>query len=292
MPIRYLLAATLVFLFLACNNKTDKKEVEIVTSIDGNKISYNSCGTGDTTLLFVHGWCINKSYWQSQLDQFCDRYKVVAIDLPGFGESGKNRSDWNFDHYTEDIHSVITQLQLKNVVLFGHSMSGDIILDVDNKYPSDVIAIVGVDNLHEPGYPMSEKDQLQTDTFFLNLSRQFDSTVTKSMTTNLFHSSTDSSVIRRVMNDVYNSDSSIAINVLKAMTAKWQLEKQSMQKLSHKLYLINSDVIPVKSDSLEKYCKNGFEVFTVSATGHYPMIEKPSAFNQAILKVLEAVEKK
>ena len=41
----------------------------------------------DTTLLFVHGWCINKEYWKEQSAYFCDNYKVVTLDLPGFGQS-------------------------------------------------------------------------------------------------------------------------------------------------------------------------------------------------------------
>jgi pimeloyl-ACP methyl ester carboxylesterase len=36
-------------------------------------------------LLFVHGWCINKSYWESQMKYFRDKYTVVAMDLPGHG---------------------------------------------------------------------------------------------------------------------------------------------------------------------------------------------------------------
>ena len=80
-------------------------------------IAYDECGRRDTTLLFVHGWCINKEYWDSQKNYFCDKYKVVAIDLPGFGRSGKTRTNWTFEQYADDVNSFIKEKKLKNVIL-------------------------------------------------------------------------------------------------------------------------------------------------------------------------------
>src|ERR1700761_288990 len=51
----------------------------------GVNIAYSDTGKGDTTLLFVHGWAINRGYWSEQVKHFSSRYRVVAIDLPGFG---------------------------------------------------------------------------------------------------------------------------------------------------------------------------------------------------------------
>lgn len=283
---RSLLFAVLLFLF-ACNNKQDQQEAIKIERNDV-EISYSSCGDKDTTLLFVHGWCINKEYWEPQVKYFCNRYKVVAIDLPGFGKSGKNRNDWNFDEYADDIKAVIDQLKLKNVILIGHSMSGDIVLNVGNKYPSAVIGLVGIDNLHEPATPMNGEQQRQTDTFFMKLSSHFDSAVT-SMKGALFQPSTDTAIVNRVMNDVFTCDSAIAIKVLQGLVNISQKEQQLMQALPHKLYLVNSDVLPVKLDSLNKYCKKGCEVITVHATGHYPMLERPDEFNMALEKVFTKI---
>lgn len=65
-----------------------------------------------------------------------------------------------------------------------------------------------------------------------------------------------------------------------------------MPALSHKLYLVNSDVYPVNKDSLTKYCSKGFHAELVHATGHYPMIEKPAEFNAALQKVINAIGEK
>jgi pimeloyl-ACP methyl ester carboxylesterase len=281
---------SLIVLFTSCQGPAGGKPVDIVSN--GVQIAHNSCGDADTTLLFVHGWCINKEYWDPQLKFFCPSYKVVAIDLPGFGLSGKNRTTWNFDEYTEDIKAVIEQLHLKNVILIGHSMSGDIILNASNKYPGLLAGIVGIDNLHEPGSIMSEQQQKETASFFDMLSAGFDSTVTKYMKGSVVQPSTDTAVVNRVMNSIYTADSSIATSVLRSLMDVSQREKPLMQGLSHKLYLVNSDVFPIKTDSLSKYCAKGIHAELVQATSHYPMIEKPGDFNAALLKVIQAIGRK
>jgi pimeloyl-ACP methyl ester carboxylesterase len=272
----------------SCTLPPSKSAKESI-SRNGVAISYQSCGEGDTTLLFVHGWCINKTYWDLQVKYFCPRYRVVTVDLPGFGESGKNRTSWNFDEYTADIKQVIDSLNLKNVVLIGHSMSGDLVLKAGNQYPGSLIGLIGIDNLHEPGSVINEKQQKDTDDFFDMLSAHFDSTVSTYMRASLFQPSTDSIIVNRVMNDVFTSDSSISTQVLRSLVQVSQLEKQLMQGLQHPLYLLNSDVLPIKADSLHKYCTKGFELVTVQGTGHYPMIEKPKEFNAALELILNKI---
>ena len=71
-----------------------------------------------------------------------------------------------------------------------------------------------------------------------------------------------------------------------------QKEKDMMQLLKHTLYLVNSDGDTTHIDSLKKYCKASAEVFYVHGTGHYPMIEKPAEFNDALEKVFAMIEKK
>lgn len=277
-----------LILLASCKGK-DKTTRPVQINRDSTTISYTLCGKGDTTLLFIHGWGINKTYWDGQAQKFCDRYRVVTVDLPGFGSSGRNRARWDFDNYAKDINTVIESLGLKKVVLIGHSMSGDIVLAMSAKYPEKIAGIIGIDNLHEPGGPMTEEEKKQADEFFSTLTRSFDSVVNTSMKGILFQPSTDTAVVSRVLHDIETSDRTIAISVLRSLAVTGQEEKQVMQQLHHKLYLINSDVLPVKADSLNKYCRYGFSLQTVHGTGHYPMIEKPDEFNAALERTLAGI---
>jgi pimeloyl-ACP methyl ester carboxylesterase len=255
--------------------------------VSGNmSISYQSCGNGDTTLLFIHGWCINKEYWSPQFDYFCNRYKVVAPDLPGFGQSGKNRTDWSFETYAQDIKSLIEQLKLKNVILIGHSMSGDIILKTDVAYPDHIIGLIGIDNLHNPGKPMDSIQLAGTDSFFQAMLANYQSTVEKEMPPYLFQPSTPDSIKKRVMNDILQTDPVISVKVSHAQVTISQQEQDLMRQLHHPLCLVNSDAFPTALDSLNKFCAHGAKLYLIPGSGHYPMIEQPSAFNAALQRAI------
>jgi len=277
--------------WFSCNTPSVKKENANVKANDVI-ISYNQCGNGDTTLLFVHGWCINKEYWNDQSTYFCDRYKVVTLDLPGFGRSGKNRTDWNFEQYADDINEFIKTEKLKNVILIGHSMSGDILLLMDTKYPRSVIGIVGIDNLKRPGVKLLEEESKQIESFFAMMDSSFSGTVEVYTRQNLFPPSADTSIVNRVIKDFKMNDSVIAMKVLRSLFDVSQKERDMMQQLKHTLYLVNSDGDTTHIDSLKKYCKASAEVVYVQGTGHYPMIEKPAEFNAALEKVIRMIGKK
>jgi len=281
----------LVIILVACNSAVDRKE-NVTAKVNNTTIAYNQYGKGDTTLLFVHGWCINKEYWNDQSKYFSDKYKVVTVDLPGFGRSDKNRTEWTFEKYTEDINEFIKAEKLNNVILIGHSMSGDILLLMDTNYPESVIGIVGIDNLKRPGEKFSEEESKQVEGFFAMMDSSFSGTVEVYTKGNLFTPSADTSIVNRVIKDFKNNDSVIAIKVLRSLFDVSQKEKEMMQQLKHTLYLVNSDPDTTHIDSLKKYCKASAEVVYVHGTGHYPMIEKPAEFNSALEKVIRMIGKK
>ena len=281
----------LVIILVSCNSAVDRKE-NVTAKVNNTTIAYNQYGNGDTTLLFVHGWCINKEYWNDQSKYFSDKYKVVTLDLPGFGRSGKNRSEWTFENYTDDISELIKAEKLKNVILIGHSMSGDILLLMDTKYPESIIGIVGIDNLKRPGVKLSEEEWKQVESFFAMMDSSFSGTVEAYTKENLFRPSADTSIVNRVINDFKMNDSVIAMKVLRSLIDVSQKEKDMMQQLKHTLYLVNSDSDTTHIDSLKKYCNASAEVVYVHGTGHYPMIEKPTEFNDALEKVLGLIGKK
>ena len=280
-----------VIILVSCNSAVDRKE-NVTAKVNNTTIAYNQYGNGDTTLLFVHGWCINKEYWNDQSKYFSDKYKVVTLDLPGFGRSGKNRSEWTFENYTDDINEFITAEKLKNVILIGHSMSGDILLMMDTKYPESVIGIVGIDNLKKPGAKLSEEESKQVEGFFAMLDSNFSGTVETYTKQNLFPPSADTSIVNRVIKDFKSNEPAIAIKVLRSLLDVSQKERDMMQLLKHTLYLVNSDGDTTHIDSLKKYCKASAEVVYVHGTGHYPMIEKPAEFNAALEKVFAMIGKK
>lgn len=116
---------------------------------DGSAIRYEVAGEVEPTLVFIHGWACHRLYWVEQVDRFQRVRRVVALDLMGHGESDSKRTDWTVEAFGDDVVLVCNALKLERIVLIGHSMGGQVALDAAKKLGSRVIAVVGVETLHD-----------------------------------------------------------------------------------------------------------------------------------------------
>lgn len=95
-----------------------------VESDPGVRIFVRDWGAG-RPLLFVHGWPSSHQIFEYQLGPLAERgFRVVALDLRGFGASSKPWGGNNYGGWFRDIDAVITALDLRDVVLAGYSMGG------------------------------------------------------------------------------------------------------------------------------------------------------------------------
>ena len=250
------------------------------------EINYYQQGQGDTTLLFLHGWCINGTYWENQVDYFSKTYSVYVIDLPGFGKSKAQRTNWTVEEYAHDVTAFIDAMNLKHVVIIGHSMAGEIMLQTALTNNPKIAGIVGVDNFKVIDVTFTPEQMKQMNDFFPLLEKDFKNSAPVYADLMLFHPATSREVRDRVKTDFANSNSVIGYGTLINQMQYASVDAQRLEQLNYKLYLINSDSFPTNETGLKNHCKTGFHVETISSTGHYPMIEKPAAFNKLLEKVL------
>ncbi len=97
--------------------------------INNQLISFVKQGSevAEQTLLFLHGWRSNKEAWGNIIQKLRvtgDGLQVYAIDLPGFGSSPVPKGDWGVEDYANLVAEFIGKLDLKNVVVIGHSFGG------------------------------------------------------------------------------------------------------------------------------------------------------------------------
>ncbi len=254
------------------------------------EINYFHQGEGDTTLLFIHGWCIDATYWNNQIEYFSKNYNVYAIDLPGFGKSKAERVNWTIEEYANDVSAFIDKMNLKNVVIIGHSMAGEIMLQIAMTDNPKIIGIVGVDNFKSIDVVLTPEQMKQLNDFLPFLEKDFKNAATIYADMMLFHPTTSKEVKERVKSDFAKSDPVIGYGTIMTQMQYSFNDPQRLEQLSYKLYLINSDATPTNEAGLKNHCKSGFKVEPISATGHYPMIEKPAEFNLILKKVLTGLK--
>jgi non-heme chloroperoxidase len=94
------------------------------TAEDGTQIYFKDWGSGQP-VVFSHGWPLIADTWDPQLMLMADNgFRVVAHDRRGGGRSGQPWKGNDLDTYAEDLASVIETLDLRNVILVGHSTGG------------------------------------------------------------------------------------------------------------------------------------------------------------------------
>jgi non-heme chloroperoxidase len=100
------------------------RTVSKITTKDGTEIYYKDWGTG-RSVVFSHGWPLNADAWDEQMLFLASRgLRCIAHDRRGHGRSSQPWNGNNFDTYADDLSELFEALDLKGVVMIGHSTGG------------------------------------------------------------------------------------------------------------------------------------------------------------------------
>ena len=98
---------------------------------------YEDHGRGEPVVL-VHGWPLSSKSWEKQVPVLLDAgYRVVAYDRRGFGNSRGPACVYEYDTLAEDLHKIMTELDLADATLVGFSMGGGEVARYLGTYGSD-----------------------------------------------------------------------------------------------------------------------------------------------------------
>lgn len=95
-----------------------------ITTKDGTSIFYKDWGSGPV-VTFSHGWPLSSDAWDAQMMFLGERgFRVIAHDRRGHGRSQQTWNGNTMDQYADDLAEVIEQLDLRDIVMVGHSTGG------------------------------------------------------------------------------------------------------------------------------------------------------------------------
>ena len=252
----------------------------VATSRDGIPLRFEVHGAGTPTLVFVHGWSCDRSYWRGQLRPFAARYQTVTVDLAGHGESGFGRRVWTMAAFGEDVVAVAEQLGLGELVLIGHSMGGDVIVEAALRLGGRVAGLVWVDTYNTLGEPQTD-DEIEA---FVAPFREDFPAATRALVDRLFTPDADAELVEWVAADMSAAPPEIAIDALQHAVGNERGILAGLRELTASVVAINPDARPTDTQALRRH---GVKTVLVSGVGHFLMLEDPDRFNRVLGAVIE-----
>lgn len=283
----------LVLIMCSCQKQTETEaasavtpEVDSAISADGISIRYQAEGKGKTALVFIHGWCCDRNYWDAQVEAFAPEYKVVMIDLAGHGESGADRKDWTMTAFGEDVVAVVEKLGLERIVLIGHSMGGPVILEAARLMPGRVIGLVGADTFIDIEW---EYTQEQMDQFLAPFRENF-SDATQNFVRTMFTPTADPALVEKIVADMSAASQEVGMSAFEGMIDFIRNDvKQVFQEVKAPIRCINSDKNPTNIEGIRRYASS-FDVVLMPGIGHFVMMEDPATFNSHLKEIVSKFE--
>lgn len=115
-------------------------------TLRGIKLHYLDLGAGEP-ILMLHGWGSNSEVHRAMLEQLSRGYRVLALDLPGFGKSEEPPRAYCVDDFADVVQDFLQSLGISAVTLIGHSFGGRIIIKLANRrLPFAISRIVLIDS--------------------------------------------------------------------------------------------------------------------------------------------------
>lgn len=238
-------------------------------------VHYLEAGQGPV-LVLVHGLGSSAEVWRDSMRRLARGYRVVALDLPGYGKSDKPRADYSIEYHAAALNDFIDALGAGKVALVGNSMGGWISAIIALNHPEKVSHLILVDSA-------GLRRDAAASTINLNPATK------EEMRTLLLSLFADKAfVTEKLVNDQWEYRKDIRYTV-----------KATLESLKTKLPLLDDRLKNIKVPTLiiwgsedtltpfayaERFAKGipGSKLVAIDNTGHIPQVEKPEAFYRAV----------
>lgn len=114
----------------------------MVIESNGTRIHVNQRGSGELALVFLHYYGGSARTWDAVADELADKYRIVATDHRGWGDSEAPADGYRIADLAADAEGVIDTLGLRRYVLIGHSMGGKVAQLIASRRPDGLRGLV------------------------------------------------------------------------------------------------------------------------------------------------------
>jgi len=264
-------------------------------AVNNHTISFNDEGPDNApVMIFIHGFPLNKTMWNKQVEVMIENCRVIAYDIRGFGNSDAGTEDFSIELFVDDLLGLMDFLKIEKAMLCGLSMGGYIALNAIENFPKRFDALVLCDTNCIADTPEAKENRMKTiESIRKNGLEQYANESVK----NLF------------------APESFVTNMEKIAVVKKIIMNTSVQSISRTLYALirrketctnltnltipvlilvgREDKItpPEAARQMQKNIK-GSKLNIIEHAGHLSNIENPYEFNIQIEKFISSVKSK
>ncbi len=252
-----------------------KIERKTCRAADGVELVYSAIGKGEPALVFIHGGLANRGFYDGQLETFAPRHRVIALDLPGHGESGSDRTKWGIPEFGADVKAVIDAEKVDKVIIFGNSLGGPVAIEAGLLLPGRALGVVGIDTFQQLGGVITAEEVGERAELF---EKDYAGSL-KAMIGLLFHKDTDPVLVADAEKRMMGTPPAAAKAMFLGM-AGYDMGAAAA-RLAAPIRTINGDLYPTDVEG-NRRIKPDFEAVIMKHIGHYPMLERPAEFNRLV----------
>jgi pimeloyl-ACP methyl ester carboxylesterase len=275
----------LVFAIGPVSAKVEEKKNHVVNSkvawLDGKKIFYMNYGQGSEALVLIHGWTQNIDAWRDQIPELARRSRLIAIDLPGHGESDKPKTKYSMDYFARAIEAVMRDAKVNRAVLVGHSMGTPVAREFYRKYPDKTLAIVIVDGALKPFGDAKMMNGLIEGLRGPNYKQTI-----QQMFSGLSGPSLAPEIKDRISEATANTPQYVLVSAMEGMAdpSIWGDDKINVPVLA---IMAKNPFYPPNLETMTRTLVPNLEYHMWEGVGHFLMMEKPEEFNATLIAFLD-----
>ncbi|MDQ6653454.1 MAG: alpha/beta hydrolase [Acidobacteriota bacterium] len=248
--------------------------------LEGARVHYKSYGKGSDALVLIHGWSCNLDYWRDQVPDFTKRNRVIAIDLPGHGESDKPQVAYSMDLFARAVDAVLRDAKVKRAVLVGHSMGTPVARQFYRKYPQKTLGIVIVDGALRP---FGDKKMMEG--FIAGFRGPNYKEFGQKMFAAMAGPNLSPETQERIKTSFLNTPQHVLVSAMEGMAddSIWGQDKINVPVLA---IMAKSPFYPADLEQSYRSIAPKLDFQMWEGVGHFLMMEKPKEFNDAVIAFL------
>ncbi len=239
------------------------------------------------SIVFIHGFTTTSGFWRNQVDLLAKHYQVVSFDLRGHGDSSKPEGvSYTIETFSDDLVKLLGKLGIEEAVLVGLSMGGSIVMRTALDHPDVVRALVLVDTSANGVGEAIEASRVLNQIDAVGAEAAAAEVIEHS-----FAATADREVVEWAKNEVRKAPVHVAKEAIVSL-GKFNA-REDLGKIDCPTLIIvgeEDEITPVElSERLNKGIA-GSRLVIISGSNHFPMLEQPAAFDEALSEFLSSLE--